>query len=274
MIFKRILALSFITILFTSCVSVSKEFYQVYDVSPINMKTVDTLDLFFEDENCIITYDLWSNGGNIGFNFYNKTNQRIEIDLKETNFIKNAYAFDYFKNRTYSSSKANSASASSSSGVMAAVTGVNLFNDIQTNLVKKSTSAVVSSFREYSISIDEASIISIPPKSQKRIAEYFINKTLIRNCDLIRYPTKSKVTTSTYTVDKSPIIFSNIITYLVGLKKVVVANDFYVSGITNYPNSEFFDSEQREFCGYKNPLWTKYPKYATKNRFYILYSRK
>ena len=88
---KNLLYTIGIVLIFSSCATTS--FYQVYDVKPINESITKSDLLFFEDENCKITYNLWSNGGNIGFNFYNKTDSKIYVKLNESNFILNGFVY-------------------------------------------------------------------------------------------------------------------------------------------------------------------------------------
>lgn len=109
-------------LILSSCATTS--FYQVYDVKPANESVTKSEMLFFEDENCKITYNLWSNGGNIGFNFYNKSDSKIYVKLTESNFILNGFAYDYFKNRTFTTSESKSASTSNTSTGSVAVTGL------------------------------------------------------------------------------------------------------------------------------------------------------
>jgi hypothetical protein len=258
-------------LIFSSCATTS--YYQVYDVKPINQSITKSDLLFFEDENCKITYNLWSNGGNIGFNFYNKTDSKIYVKKNESNFILNGFAYDYFKNRTFTTSESKSASTSKTSAGSVAITGLNVYNNIQTNQVESSNSANLSSSVGYAVSINEDSIVCIPPKTTKRISEYSINEALIRNCDLFKYPRTKEINTVSYKVDESPIVFSNRITYEINGNLKEVTNDFYVSEITNYPESEFFENKSEEFCGQKSSYATKYYKYYDTDRFYIQYSK-
>jgi hypothetical protein len=258
-------------LIMSSCATTS--FYQVYDVKPIEESITKTDELFFEDENCKITYNLWSNGGNIGFNFHNKTDSKIYVKLKESNFILNGFAYDYFKNRTFTTSESKSASTSNTSTGSLAVTGLNVYNNIQTNQVKSSSSANLSSSVGYAVSIKEDSIICIPSKTTKRISEYSINDALIRNCDLFKYPKTKEIKTVTYTEERSPIVFSNRITYELKGKSKLVENEFFVSGITNYPASEFFESKYEEFCGQKGSYQTKYYKFYDIDKFYTKYNK-
>lgn len=267
---KLLYAIS-IVLLMTSCATTS--FYQVYNVKPIEESITNTDELFFEDENCKISYNLWENGGTIGFNFQNKTDNNIYVKLNESNFILNGFAYDYFKNRTFTTSESKSASTSNTSTGSVAVTGINLYNNIQTNQVKSSSSANISSSVGYAVSIKEDSLICIPPNTTKRVSEYSINNALIRNCDLFKYPRRKEIKTKAYTAEKSPIVFSNRITYEINGNSKLVENDFFVSEITNYPESEFFESKYDEYCGQKSSVQTKYYKFYDIDKFYIKYSK-
>ena len=125
----------------------------------------------------------------------------------------------------------------------------------------------------YSVSIKEDTIVYIPAKTSKIISEYSINNTLIRNCDLLRFPYKDDIKSTTYTIDKSPIIFSNIITYTInGVKKELI-NKFYVSKITNYPETEFVEYKDDEYCGQKSYSKIKYFKFYDKTNFFLKYNK-
>jgi len=267
---KLIYAFSTVLLL-SSCATTS--FYQVYNVKP-NQETITKTDnLFFEDENCKISYNLWANGGNIGFDIYNKTDEKIYVNLNESNFILNGFAYDYYKNRTFTTSESKSASASKTSTGSVAVTGINVYNNIQTNQVKSSSSANISSSVGYAVTIKEDSIICVPAKTTKRISEYSINNTLIRNCDLFKYPSRKTIKTKSYSIEQSPIVFSNIITYEIKGERVKVENEFYVSEIVNYPSTEFFEYKYDEYCGQKSMSKTKYYKFYDTDKFYIKYSK-
>lgn len=269
---RNLLYTSSVVVILSSCM-VTSSFYQVYDVKPINETITKSDLLFFEDENCIITYDLWAKGGDIGFDFYNKSDNKIYVKLNESNFIVNGYAYDYFKNRTFTTSESKSASTSKMSTSSVGVTGVNTNNYIQTNQVKGSSSANLSAAVGYSVSMKEDSIVCIPPKTTKRISEYSINEALIRNCDLFKYPRKKEITTMSYSEDESPIVFGNRITYEIEGNSKVVTNEFYVSQITNYPESDFFETKYKEFCGQTSDYRTKYFKYDDADKFYIKYNK-
>lgn len=268
---KRLFYFLGISIVLASCTTTS--YYQVYDVKPTKENIKKTDELVYEDNNCKISYNLWSNGGNIGFNIYNKTNKELYVYLNKSNFILNGFAYDYYKNRTLTTSESKSASTTSTATGSVAVTGVNIYNNIQTNQVKSSNSANLSSSIGYAVSIEEDSIVCVPAKTTKRISEYSINNTLIRNCDLFKYPSKKEINTKTYTMEQSPMVFSNRITYKVDKEYFKIENEFFVYEITNYPSSEFFEFKREEFCGQKSSTSTKYYKYYDTDKFFIKYDK-
>jgi len=260
------------TVLFLSSCSTTS-FYQVYEVKPFDESITKSNKLIFDDENCQISYNLWSNGGNIGFNFYNKTNFNIYIKLNESNFILNGFANDYFKNRTYTTTKSKFVSTSNTSTGSLAITGIDTYENINTSQVISSISAKLNSSVGYSVSIKEDSIVCIPPRTTKIISEYSINNYQIRDCELYKYPRKNQIKTLTYSSDDSPIVFSNRITYEINGNSKVVTNKFYVSGVTNYPYSDFFVRKYEEFCGQKSYMRKKHYRYYDVDRFFIKYTK-
>lgn len=212
----------------------------------------------YEDGNCQIIYNFWSDGGNAGFSFFNKTDSKIYLNLKESHFILNGVAYDYFKNRTYTKSNGKSESYAAS-GLL------------ESKKILVGSQILTAS--NSSISIQEDSVICIPSKTSKRISEYSINKVLFRHCDLLRYPYQKQAGIVKYNNYDSPIIFENRLTYVVeGISKEV-KNEFYISEITNYPESKFFEYKYDVFCGRKSSVSTKYYKFNNSSRFYFRYTR-
>src|SRR5690554_6151828 len=78
-------------------------YYQVYKAVSTEQLTIEQNALVYEDENCEIAYNLWADGGDFGFSFYNKTDHNIYLNLAESFFILNGVAHDYYKDRTFAS---------------------------------------------------------------------------------------------------------------------------------------------------------------------------
>ncbi len=74
---------------------------------------------------------------------------------------------------------------------------------------------------------------------------------------------------------KSPLVFSNRITYSVGQSDnfIKFENEFYVTEITNYPESKMFEFDYREYCGQKSTASSKFYKNVSADKFYIKYKK-
>jgi hypothetical protein len=249
-------------VLLSSCVTTS--YYQVYKVKPASEVKQSGNSLVYEDENCKVLYDFWGEGGDVGFLIYNKSDKDIFVNMKESFFICNGIAYDYFKNReftyfnsssqssVYSYSASNTYSAIASIVGAIAVSGYNYHGFKQTNSVaagfgadksisySASVGKNVSNTSSRGVSVKEKEIICIPPKSAKVISEYNINENLYRDCNLFLKPSKKKIKTSNFSEENSPFVFSNRITYSIDGQSapVRIEQHFFVSEITNYPEKE------------------------------------
>ena len=270
-IMKSILIAIF-SVLLTSCMTTS--FYQVYNVSTSDKLVSNDNNLIYEDENCIVSYNLWEEGGNIGFRFYNKTDKNIFLNLEESFFILNGIAYDYYKSRVFTNSKSSGATSSSTSTQSHSLTGINYLNLLQTNKTQAIGSASLITSSGYSISYQEEKVICIPSKTSKIVTEYKINEYLYRDCDLLKNPTTKQVKSKTFSKSNSPIVFSNRITYSVGnsASLIMFENEFHVAEITNYPENAIIESKYEEFCGEQSiNFLEKYFKEVSPSKFYIKY---
>lgn len=258
--------------LLSSCAS--KPYYQVYKATAKDSQLRNN-NLIYEDENCRVSYNLWENGGDFGFVFYNKTNENIYLNLEESFFILNGIAHDYYKSRVVTSSENSSLAVTKSFGVSNSLAGFNALGLLQTNNLQttSNTGGVTSS--GFSVSYNEKKIICIPAKTSKIIEEYKITRVLYRDCDLFKYPTKSKINTKSFSEDSSPIVFSNRLAYSIGKEEELIRfeNEFYVSEISNYPASEIIERKHDEYCGKKSAIITTYFKNSSPDKFYIKYQK-
>lgn len=261
-----------VVILATSC---STPFYQIYKASSSEKVVLKDKLLVYEDDNCKVLYDFWAERGNIGFTFYNKTDSTIYINLKESFFILNGQANNYYKNRVFIASK--NLETSVFSGLMASksITGFNNSDLIQTNNISSSKSSGVKTSSGFSTSYTEEEIVIIPSKTSKIISEYAINELLYRDCSLFRYPTKKQIVNKTFTKADSPFIFSNRIQYKIESegKVKLIENDFYIKEIANYPENEITELVQDKFCDQKSLHKKKYFKNISADKFYIKYKK-
>jgi hypothetical protein len=300
--FFNIVGAAIVLLFFTSCSTV---FYQVYKVQPIDEVSKSTNFLVYEDENCKVFYDFWGQGGNVGILFYNKTNNNLYVNLKESFFINNGIAYDYYKNREFTNSENSSVSISNSSTEMynytalntiglaasKSISGDNYQGYKQTNSfaagiassvaatagIAASKTKEITTLSGSSVKYIEKDIICIPSKTSKIISEYSVTNTLYRDCNLLKYPSgKKQIQTKVFSENKSPFIFGNRIAYYIGNseKLNVFENKFYVSEITNYPQKEIMIKTYDEFCGEKGLKKEFYFKNSSPDKFYIQYTNK
>jgi hypothetical protein len=269
---KKILCLGMVVTLLASC-AVPSNYYQIYKTNTSDNIVKKGDFLVFEDENCLVTYSLWNDGGNVGFNIYNKSNKNLYLNLEESFFVFNGVANNYYKNRVFSHSV--NSGALYSTGVMTSksVTGYNSLNLLQTNKYALSSNAGIVNSSGHSVSYNEEKIITILSKTSKYVVEYSINNSLYRDCDLYRYPTKKQINTKSFTKSDSPFVFSNKISYYIDSpdKLIKFDNSFFVTEIANYPESETVYSKTDENCGQKGMTRSSYFKDKSPDKFYLKY---
>lgn len=270
---RNALIITSLTIILSSCMPPS--FFQVYKVKPSENIVSKENALVYEDDNCKVYYNFWEEGGNVGFRFYNKTENQIYLNLEESFFILNGIAYDYYKNRVFTKSKTSGTSLSNSASLSESVTGVNYYDLIQTNKLEISSNIGTASSFGYSVSYNEEKIICIPAHTSKIIMEYKVNETLYRDCELFRFPTKKQIKTKTFSKSDSPIVFSNKIAYYLGNSDNlnVFKNEFFISEISNHPYSEIIEEKYDEYCGEKSLTLVKYFINDSADKFYIKYTK-
>lgn len=269
-----IIIASILCILLASC-SNTYQFCQVSETKPVNkevLKKGGNGEYQYENSQCIISYNFWSNGGTADFEFYNKTNEIIYIDLAKSFFVVNGMAYDMFRNREWSHGSTMNVASSMSYGYGASRSAELSAGRIEpiptpggpvtantTKSASRSVKATSSRAMEHSessiVTVKEKQIIAVPPHTKKHVKTYNISSEPMLSCDIQRYPSqKSRLN---FTVEASPYHFSDIITYTVGdnVQPVTINNDFYVSSVTNYAEPEIVVMKKREdVCeNMKNP---------------------
>lgn len=243
-------------------------YYQLYKTASVT-KDISTQndELVYEDSNCKISYNFWSSGGDAAFVFYNKTNENIKINLSDSYFIMNGIAFDYYKNRTFTTSSGESLAIDKKNSQL-----------VQLNTIFGPVIGLQSAQKGFthssgsSVAVTESMIISIPSKTAKIISEFSINELRIKNCNLLKYPSKKQVQSVSYSEKSSPFVFSNRISYSVGAGSTIkFENEFYVSEISNHPSNEFKSFKRNKECD--ENITTEVYNYAAADKFYILYSK-
>ena len=268
--------------------SCKSTFYQVVTTQSENLKTEQNA-LFFEDANCKVYYNLWSEGGNAGFLFHNKTAITIYLNLGESFFVKNGMAYDYSLNRTFSSSTSQSVSFQHTANVWGTTNGLPVLNSIAAsdkpskiadlgmlmpNLFSGSDAKGKTTTTGKSVTYTDQPVVVIPPFTSKYFSEYAVNKTLYRDCNLLKYPSRKNIRPLKFTSNNSPVVFSNIITYSMKNEgeDIQIRNDFYVSEIKNLPKKVALRKVYVRDCDDRNIKEMHFTDAAV-NKFYIRYGK-
>lgn len=253
----------------TSCSSL-QTYYQVCDVKSTLPITSDG-HYQYKDADCTVTYDFWCDGGNPGFVFTNNSDEIIYVDLSKSFFIKNGIAYDYFLNRSVSSS--SSSTASSSLSKSASIYGYWYdFLNLIPGSVSASGSVGSSSSKSSTIKYTESAILAIPPHASKSVSEYIIGSSYIYECGFNIVPTKKETPSYNYDADTSPLKFGNYITYRKGNEATeqYVSNNFYVN-VISYLHSQSALITESTGCQY-NPHDVTHVKGVSPQKFYVKYT--
>ncbi|MBF6642155.1 hypothetical protein IVB69_11740 [Flavobacterium sp. J49] len=257
---KKITSLLLLCLL-VSCNAVIP-YYQIYETKSETVKPSGNA-IVFEDNNCKISYNLWSESGNAGFTFYNKTSEVIYLQLEESFYVINDRAYDYYQNRIFSNSSDTASKTTKTTG-FTQWGWLSLSGYTSNTLATNSTSGV---------EVIEAKVIAVPSKTSKTVSEFKINETLFRDCDLLRFPSSKQTSTKTFSEQSTPIRFYNTITYKLGDKLNKVKNDFYVSQITNIASKDALKLEKNAFCNQKNGGTVSVFKESAPAKFYVSYTK-
>lgn len=262
----------------TSC-AVSTSFYQVYKTQPDKNMAVGENSIKYENDDCTVLYDLWEDGGDMGFWIYNKTDKTMYLQMKECFFVQNGRANDFYQNRAFSSTSNVISSHSSSFGT--AYSNVNAYsygNSVSaysSGNVFSGTSRTVAQSGS-SVTYYEKDIIAIPAKTRKYIDGFKIENSTYRDCDLLRFPTTKEIKTLKFDETNTPLKFGNIIAYTIDESKELkkFENNFYVTEITNYSRNDISETYHKEYCGESFPgnIGRKF-KFTECDMFYIEYQK-
>lgn len=285
---KKLLFILSISILF-SCASPS--YFQLYKTVSEDVKAKDN-GLIFENDDVLIAYNLWKEGGASSFLFYNKTDSNLYVDKQNTHLIINNFAKTYFQNRVFSESSATSAAVENINSEKYLTSGTNTFAStlitsgmVSSSVHSRSTSSESRSSTTkktavsfgHSVAYEEADIICIPPHSSKHFNGFALNNNLYRSCELMHYPKKKNEAAAKFTEDNTPIDIRIVIAYgsnksqTSGFKSI--NNHFWVKEIINYTYFDFLERVYPEYCGKKSQHSKMYYIYDKPDRFYIQYKR-
>ena len=254
------------------------DYIQMLATKPVNQSApISQVNggILYENENCAVFYKFWSDGGNAGFEFYNKTDKIIYLDLSKTFFIRNGVAYDYFQDQTVTETESTNTSISHTQGYSLSATRSYSASISQyytgnfgvkplTQYDPKASSATLGVSKSYgamlfgaatttsmigrstSVSTSNTAILAIPPRSSKFVENFSIISSEIVSCDLKYYPEESDKLT--FTAETSPVTFGNYITFKIGENSDLqsIENEFYVCEVANYVKQDITEYVERE----------------------------
>lgn len=232
-------------------VSCSQNFYQVYTMDSNDLKMQDN-SLLFENADCQVSYNFWSDGGHVSFAFKNKTDKDIFINMNESFLVVNGNAHNYFeaKTYTYGSAFATSIGYGESLGVsLSGKTGV------WSNKHYTASAAVAASITSKSaimntVSIKEQEVVCIPANSFKTFSKFCLSPAIYQKCvKKVDFPS-NRASLAKFDSHNSPIILNNRLTY--GFQNDNMDNHidnvFWLGEIENYSEKSAIEKSSEKGC--------------------------
>lgn len=231
-------------------------FQQIATLSSENVEFKSDGTFIYEDPILSVKYNFWSESGKFDFIVTNKTDDNLYLDLSESYFINNGYAYDYYRARTFVTVHS---SAGNSSNAVAWLS----------NAVNTDTSASYSGgYVEYA----ERPLVCIPAHSSKVFEEFSVASSVFRECGFIRDPSRRETAVKVYNALTSPRVIENRLVFRLCDITLPITNVFYVSKFQNIAYDNATEYMKVENCdGTKRDV--KVHKMAADNRFYITYDK-
>lgn len=219
--------------------SCKSTYYQVYNVQTDGLKQQEN-SLVYENDDCKVLYNFWSEDGELRFIFLNKTDKDIFVNMGQSFYVVNGNAVDYYQERTftyqdfYQSAYTSTYASANANG--SGFWGDGIYQERGSVFAKSGTVNQMKATSK-SVTTKEKEVVCIPAKCFKVFSYYKVAPARVRTCENAKdYPSKSCVV-GTYTRETTPVVFKNRIAY--GFSKSDIAdkhidNDFYITAITNY----------------------------------------
>ena len=238
-----------ITSLFS--VSCTQSFYQIYTMDSKDLKMQDN-SLLFENADCQVSYNFWSDGGYVSFAFKNKTDRDIFINMNESFLVVNGNAHNYFeaKTYTYGSAFATSIGYGESLGVsLSGKTGV-WSNKHYTASAGVAASITSKSAIMNTVSIKEQEVVCIPANSFKTFSKFCLSPVIYQKCvKKVDFPS-NRASLAKFDSTNSPIIMNNRLTY--GFKNDAmdkhIDNVFWLGEIENFSEKSAIEKSDEKGC--------------------------
>lgn len=241
------------------CACSSSTYYQLYKVSTNGLERKNNL-LTFENEHCIVSYDLWGEKGDLSFTLFNKTDEDVFVIMPRSFFIKNGIAYDYYTNSINVSHQVAQTGKSTSFAYA---------NTLATIYAQSAITETTTTM--------EMEAICIPPKSTKFFKGFNLVQHAYKDCDNhdFNYPTNSS-NIIRYNKEESPWNFRNRIAYTFGNENndcLYIENELWVSSLQNYYQSAMQETIEVDECEKKTPVKKTIITNQSPSSFYNIYEK-
>jgi hypothetical protein len=258
--------------LLTSCAE--KYYYQVYEISSQDVIQKEKV-LSYENSDCRITYNLWSEGGNLSFLIHNKTDKNLYIVMPQSFFILNGVANDYYSESSYGRSVTSSASFAASRQLSVSEFLSDGYYWYPSRLSRHIGSSVGMSTTE-TIETREVAFVCVPPKSSKFISGFNLSDQIYKDCNNSseNYP-KNASSIVRFTQDESPLSFRNRIAYTFNEQSSdvhYIEHRFWLSSLQNYSEKTAITSQKVKECETKEKKIKRSFTIYSPNKFYNRYT--
>ena len=208
--------------------------------------------LLFENADCQVSYNFWSDGGYVSFAFINKTDRDIFINMNESFLVVNGNAHNYFEAKTYTYGSAFATTIGYGESLGVSLSGKTGIWSNKHYTASAGVAARISSGSSImnSVSRKEQEVVCIPANSFKTFSKFCLSPDIYQKCEeKVDYPSK-KVSLAKFDSDNSPIMINNRLTY--GFKSdnmdKHIDNVFWLGEIENYSEKSAVERKSEKGC--------------------------
>ena len=232
--------------------------------------------MVYENDECQVSYNLWSDGGLVSFAFKNKTGKDIFINMNESFLIVNGNAHNYFEDKAYTYEYTMGYGYGEILGVNMMGRDAIWANHSYTGSVNLAKSESTKSAISESVTIKEQDIICIPAYSYKIISKFRLMPDIFLKCNKKSDYPSIKASIMSYSQDNSPIIMNNRLTYGFSNDNMDkhLDNILWLSEINNYSGKAAIEGREEKGCYDSYSKRVNYFKIGTPSQFYRVYKQK
>lgn len=252
-------------------------YHQVATLSSPDIKLSSDGLFSYTEKDVTISYDFWASYGQVSFVVSNDSDNDIYIDLSRSFFLVNGMTYDYFQNRSFSSGHLSTVTNIDYRGRSSTYAQASRYsNNLATGTsYTNATSSTITSTRSSSsgLVVTEKEGVWVPAHASRGFSEFSLLDAPYRQCGFARNPKQKEKIALEFDDVTSPYQYENRLMIVVGGKDRPITNTFFISEITNLPESSAMEVRPALNCAGKDTGYTRsYYKNRAPNKFYIIYT--